>query len=174
MFLCTFPFVALTGFGAMKEWFRRQDSFDTGALGTVTPTSALLVELRQRQIIAVLNRAGTSATLPSEVDREGSMRAEKGATASPTPQLDLTPVDEMYEQAMAGPLCGPLLRVFLAQYIRYYVGNHHLEFMQLRILESMSTPIDVSFFVAQRLYELKQLGKLDQTNGGEATPQAIS
>jgi hypothetical protein len=40
--------------------------------------------------------------------------------------------------------------------------------MQLRLLESMSTPVDVSFFVAQRMRELKLLGKADQTNGGRS------
>jgi hypothetical protein len=28
------------------------------------------------------------------------------------------PVDAMYEEALAGPLAGPLLRLFLAQYLR--------------------------------------------------------
>jgi hypothetical protein len=122
----TLPFVAFTGFAGTKEWFRRQDSFDTGTLGTVSPTSALLVELRQRQIMAVLNRAGTPKPstgpggAPGE-DREGGPGAGPRAGMGVAPAgslLDLCPVDEMYEQAMSGPLCGPLLRLFLAQYIR--------------------------------------------------------
>lgn len=33
--------------------------------------------------------------------------------------VDLSLIDSMYEKATAGPLDGPLLRLFLAQYIRY-------------------------------------------------------
>ncbi len=35
--------------------------------------------------------------------------------------VDYTVIDQMFEQALAGPMAGPLLRLFLAQYLRFVI-----------------------------------------------------
>ena len=132
LFVLTLPFVAFTGFAFTKQWFTRLDDFNLGIPGPVAPSSALLLELRQRQLIAVLNR-GDVSVLFSEKAASGAGGAGDGTEAGNgddaagselsggskvAVKVDLTIVDTMYERAMAGPLCGPLLRLFLAQYIR--------------------------------------------------------
>ncbi len=58
LFLCTSLFVTFTAATLCRQWFMRLDNFDVGVPGPSLPTSALKVELRQRQIIAVLLRRG--------------------------------------------------------------------------------------------------------------------
>jgi hypothetical protein len=132
LFMLTLPFVGFTGFAFTKQWFRRLDDFNLGVPGPVAPSSALLVELRQRQLIAVLSQSdahmgddkrgpGADDSLGGGIGDEAMDDGVEGSgDAALTAGLDrdLTPVDIMYERAMAGPLCGPLLRLFLAQYIR--------------------------------------------------------
>jgi hypothetical protein len=127
MFLLTSVFVACTGYTFTKLWFMRLDDFSVGVPGSVAPTSALLVELRQRQLIAVLLRGRpTTADQPTSslIEQQGP-QGMAGQLSGVEPNLpggltakDFSVIDDMYERAMAGPLCGPLLRLFLAQYIR--------------------------------------------------------
>ena len=117
MFLLTVAFVGYSGYSFTWQWFTRLDDFYAGVPGPVAPSSALLVELRQRQLLTVLSRnapRGSQSTMASPRGSGARVRPEE-------PQLDLSVIDAMYEQAMAGPVCGPLLRLFLAEYIRYVV-----------------------------------------------------
>ncbi len=38
--------------------------------------------------------------------------------------IDYQPIDTMFEQALSGPMSGPLLRLFLAQYLRCVLVRH--------------------------------------------------
>ncbi len=144
LFVLTLPFVAYSGSAFTKLWFTRLDDFDKGIPGPVAPSSALALELRQRQLVAVLSRVdpsyikcmaaadmggfpGPAASTGGGPD--GPVGATAQGTATITTSTDskgvrvgvvtnLTMIDCMYEQAMASPMCGPLLRLFLAQYIR--------------------------------------------------------
>jgi hypothetical protein len=119
MFLLTMAFVGFSGYAFTWQWFTRLDDFYAGVPGPVAPSSALLVELRQRQLLTVLSRnapRGSQSTMASPRGSGARVRPEE-------PQLDLSAIDAMYEQAMAGPVCGPLLRLFLAEYIRYATGT---------------------------------------------------
>ena len=116
MFLLTMVFVGFSGYAFTWQWFTRLDDFYAGVPGPVAPSSALHVELRQRQLLTVLSRnapRGSQAILATPRLGAGGDRDAPGDA-----QLDLSIIDAMYEQAMAGPVCGPLLRLFLAEYIR--------------------------------------------------------
>jgi hypothetical protein len=120
MFLLTAVFVGFSGYAFTWQWFTRLDDFYAGVPGPVAPSSALHVELRQRQLLTVLSRSaprGSQAILATP--RLGAGDA----------QLDLSIIDAMYEQAMAGPVCGPLLRLFLADYIRCGAYIHNLAWL---------------------------------------------
>ena len=56
MFLVATPFVGFSGYAFTWQWFTRLDDFYAGVPGPVAPSSALLVELRQRQLLTVLSR----------------------------------------------------------------------------------------------------------------------
>jgi hypothetical protein len=71
-----------------------------------------------------------------------------------------------YENAMCGPPCGPLMRLFLARYIRKFAKNKHLELMQYRALQHTQLPFDVAFFCFQRQRELKLEEKQARCVGG--------
>ena len=77
----------------------------------------------------------------------------------------LLKMDKLYETAVAGPDCGALLRLFLAQYVRVYCANQHMEQLELKALQSMSLPFDVAFFVYQRCRELKLEEKASRVAG---------
>ena len=125
--LLTAPFVAYSGYAFTWAWFTRLDDFFNGLPGMVAPGSALHhVELRQRQLIAVLGR-GAGGTTGSQHDSDGqagtsgtttSLARRDTGNAVDTSRLSLDVIDSMYENAMSGPLSGPILRLFLADYIR--------------------------------------------------------
>jgi hypothetical protein len=128
MFLLTAAFVGFSGYSLTRAWFMRLDDFDSGLPGHAAPSSSLLTELRQRQLVAVLTRGScyfrSAPSRDAEKGRAGSSRQSGSADASgsevgPACELDLDVIDSMYERAMAGSFCGPLLRLFLADYIRW-------------------------------------------------------
>jgi hypothetical protein len=49
---------------------------------------------------------------------------------------------------------------------REYVGNKHLENMQLRALEDADVPFDIAFFVMLRRRYLKTDGNAQRPEGG--------
>ena len=136
--LCTSGIVGYSGFCATSAWFQRQDDFGRGVPGPATASSATLLELRQRQLIAVLLRGSASV----DVSELLASQAQKHAAAVEDGELDLDDEDEadspdltllraqsldlgiveaMYEKEVTGLNGGPLLRLFLAQYIRWGV-----------------------------------------------------
>lgn len=136
--LCTSGIVGYSGFCATSAWFQRQDDFGRGVPGPATASSATLLELRQRQLIAVLLRGSASV----DVSELLASRAQKHAAAVEDGELDLDDdeeadspdltllraqsldlgiVEAMYEKEVTGLNGGPLLRLFLAQYIRWGV-----------------------------------------------------
>jgi hypothetical protein len=126
MFLVATPFVGFSGYAFTWQWFTRLDDFYAGVPGPVAPSSALHVELRQRQLLTVLSRNAPRGSQNTMGTPRGSGVGDQDGTGPgerQPPQLDLSIIDAMYEQAMAGPVCGPLLRLFLAEYIRY--GENH-------------------------------------------------
>jgi hypothetical protein len=146
------PFVGFTGYAFTRQWFLRVGD---GSKSTGAPTTALLLELRQRQLLRA----------PYEgAQFDGPLDSPSGS-ATRYAKVDFDAIDLLYEAGMAGPVCGPLLRLFLAQYIRVYCHNRHLELSQLRVLQHMSCPFDVAFFVHQRLREVKLEEKAGSAKG---------
>jgi hypothetical protein len=128
MFLLTAVFVGFSGYAFTWQWFTRLDDFYAGVPGPVAPSSALHVELRQRQLLTVLSRSAPRGSQSTMGTPRGSGVGDQDGTGPggrQPPQLDLSIIDAMYEQAMAGPVCGPLLRLFLAEYIRYGESHGH-------------------------------------------------
>ncbi len=151
---CAQPFVAFTGYAFTRQWFFRVGLGSSTSAGA--PTTALLLELRQRQLIMVPSEGALFDTPLDVPAGSGSSRYAK---------VDFDAVDSLYEAGMAGPACGPLLRLFLAQYMRVYCHNRHLELSQLRVLQHVSCPFDVAFFVHQRLREVKLEEKAGSAKG---------
>ena len=71
----------------------------------------------------------------------------------------------MYQASAAGPDTTALTRLFLGHYLRMYHENLHLEKLVLQSLCRGSLPLDVAFFVYQRMRELKADAKAAQTAG---------
>jgi hypothetical protein len=115
MLLMTSPFVAVSGYCLTDRWFRRLDDFNNGVPGPVAPTSALATELRQRQILTVLSR-GSDGRVTSDTQ---AASPGCGDGASHTLRLANRILGDMYDNAVAGPANGPLLRLFFADYIRW-------------------------------------------------------
>ena len=126
MFLLTVAFAGYSGYSFTWQWFTRLDDFDLGVPGQAAPSSALHTELRQRQLLAVLARGrgkrGGKDSVVVKGDSAVGGDSDNGGTEGV--DMDLSVIDSMYERAMAGPFCGPLLRLFLADYIRYRDVSH--------------------------------------------------
>ncbi len=126
MFVLIAPFVAISGYNFTRQWFMRLDDFALGVPGSAIAASALLAELRQRQLVAVLRRGrafveNALSRLPGAASASRSLANEGPPSmmgSATDAALDLTVVEDMYERAMAGQQNGPLLRLFLADYIR--------------------------------------------------------
>jgi hypothetical protein len=153
---CEQPFVAFSGYAFARQWFFRVEG--SGSKSAAAPTTALLLELRQRQMVAVLSEGAEFHSPLHSPTGSGSGSARYA-------KVDFDAIDSLYEAGMAGPVCGPLLRLFLAQYMRVYCHNRHLELSQLRVLQHMSCPFDVAFFVHQRLREVKLEEKASSAKG---------
>jgi hypothetical protein len=121
MFLLTAAFVGFSGYSLTRAWFMRLDDFDSGLPGHAAPSSSLLTELRQRQLVAVLTRGSCYVRAEGQAgcSRQSGSADGSGSEVGPACELDLDVIDRMYERAMTGPFCGPLLRLFLADYIRW-------------------------------------------------------
>ena len=70
-------------------------------------------------------------------------------------QATLDSVDRGFEMALRSPESSALLRMFLAQYIRYYHQNSFVEMLHLKMLQQASLPFDLAFFVAQRNRDIR-------------------
>ena len=56
MFMYTAVFAGYSGFCLTSAWFQRRDDFMQGVPGPAVASSALTLEVRQRQLISVLRR----------------------------------------------------------------------------------------------------------------------
>ena len=74
-------------------------------------------------------------------------------------------VDHLYEVAVSSSSAGPLLHLFLAQYVKVYCNNAHIEQLELKRLQSLSLPLDIEFFVYQRNREVKRSAKATRAAG---------
>ena len=88
-------------------------------IGMLSPHRSLQVDL-----LAGREQAAGVGSVVEDVDGDVDDDGEEEGSAFSSLWLDLHTVDlslidSMYEKATAGPLDGPLLRLFLAQYIRY-------------------------------------------------------
>jgi hypothetical protein len=128
MFLLTVAFVGYSGYSFTWQWFTRLDDFALGVPGQAAPSSALHTELRQRQLLAVLVRGHAKRTGAGGPAAKSDASGDGDADARDVDatDIDLSVIDSMYERAMAGPFCGPLLRLFLADYIRYAAASARL------------------------------------------------
>ena len=93
-------------------------------IGMLSPHRSLQVDL-----LAGREQATGVGSVVQDVDGDVDDDGEEEGSAFSSLWLDLHTVDlslidGMYEKATAGPLDGPLLRLFLAQYIRYAHATH--------------------------------------------------
>ena len=199
-FLMSSPAVLFTGYAFARQRFFAFGSFSSehnpnlAATTASAPTSACLVELRQRQLLAHVEgfhqphtrSVGADPSQPGQTeaalaapgtnDYASNNRECNDPTMAPmgnrADTVDLAvhrpvllKIDKLYETAVAGPDCSALLRLFLAQYVRVYCANRHMEQLELKALQSMSLPFDVAFFVYQRCRELKLEEKASRVAG---------
>ena len=185
-FLLSSPGVVFSGYAFARQRFFAFGSIisdynpSVAAAMASAPTSACMVELRQRQLLAYASRnhervrvhtpqsSPTDAAAASSANSDPTMvtiggSVDSNALAEERPVL--LQIDKLYEAAVAGPDCGALLRLFLAHYIRMYCGNRHIEQLELRALQSQPLPFDVAFFVYQRSRELKLEEKASRVEG---------
>ena len=81
--------------------------------------------------------------------------AESQAWREPSPDV-LAEVDRLFEAALQTGQQSLLLRLFLAQYVRLFRRNNHVEMLQLKALMRHNTlPFDIAFFVAQRRRDVR-------------------
>ena len=199
VFLLSSPAVMFSGYAFARQRFfsfgaQFSEHYGSQAVAAASmPVTACMVELRQRQFIAAVGwhkagndnasldtdaspvAAGAGAAAASGGSGQGKASTGFSALSVVSPGFDraaaLQYLDRLYETAVAGPDCGALLRLFLAQYIRVYCCNRYIEQLELKSLQATSLPFDVAFFVFQRRRELKleeKAGRIPGTMSIEA------
>ena len=165
----------LLAYGHSADRRRTDDTSEPEGVTQTTTTPASTTGRRRRGSVGSLSGGDTNA-ISSQFDVSCTTRENNDPTMAPRGNFTdvedlavrrpvLLQIDKLYEAAVAGPDCGALLRLFLAQYLRVYCANQHMEQLELRALQSMSLPFDVAFFVYQRCRELKLEEKASRVAG---------
>jgi hypothetical protein len=96
LFLMTLPFTAFTGYAFSQQWFLRLDDVELSKVASDIPTSAMLVELRQRQLTTALQQRAAKVrqvraarVLPVRVPAPSSRPPPVWVSPPPIPTLPL-------------------------------------------------------------------------------------
>ncbi len=76
MFLGGLPFIVYSGRCAVDVWFRRLDDWEHSVPGPVVPSSPLMLELRQRQLLALLTKPAARRTAFEPAGYDGALTSE--------------------------------------------------------------------------------------------------